>query len=124
MSRKETDDLMLCPGEVEGAVVEYGYYYYGLRRCQALPEDGEVLDVSQRWDDGEPTGEYLDGTCAIELKAKAGAERALRLLGAYYGDFVVLVGGWIANPGEDLGETVIKEAQALAAWRVTGERIY
>jgi hypothetical protein len=114
--------------EVESTVAQFGYYYYGLRRTTALTEDGEYLEVSQRWDDGEPTGEYLDGTCAINLAEREGGPldvpRALRLLSAYRGDFVLLIGGWKSSPGEDPGEAVIKDAQVLAAWRATGSRIY
>lgn len=116
------------PKEVESTAAQFEYYYYGLRRCRVLPEDGEVLDVSGRWSDNEPTGEYLDGTCAIGLAEREGgplnARRALGLLGAYRGEFILLIGGWQSSPGEDPGEAVIKEAQALAAWRENGERIY
>ena len=44
------------------------YEYYGVRVTDGENiAVGDELDQSRIWVDGEPTDEYLDGTCAIEV---------------------------------------------------------
>lgn len=108
--------------DIEAAAAEYDYDHFGLRITDDLPEDGEILPPSRRWDDGVPTDETLPGTSCLSLDR--GATRALRLAAAYVGAYVILVGGNRAESGEDEGEAVIRDAQVLAAWAMDGRRLY
>lgn len=87
-------------------VYEYGYGYIGVRVQENEFTDGEALDNSYIWIDGEITDEELDGTCAIKLDEA-------KLASNYFGDHVAIVGGDRTSYGSDLGELIIRNAKVL-----------
>ena len=110
-----TTEMLAEAAEWQGA-----YAAVGVRVVDAdqAPADGEVLEPSYVWVDGERTDEQLDGTCALSTRAAAALARK------YAGRVVVVVGSeqspmW----GEDEGEMILRDAVALAAW-VDGVRVY
>lgn len=96
------------------------YATFGLR---VIPHGHEVgvgdeLPPSKRWEDGEDTGEELDGTSTIGV-TKKNVEQAIKTLerAGYSGSQIVLVAGESAGYGEDEGERLISDAKVIAAWR-------
>lgn len=97
---------------------EICYEYIGIR-VQESPEGLEVGDTvyhcSHIWDDGEDTGEELNGVCAMNINrldwiVKDGME--------YFGNTIIVLGGNSAEFGEDLGELVMQEPEVLAIYNV------
>jgi hypothetical protein len=88
------------------------YYSVGLRYDSRDLQIGEELGDSYRWDDGEDTGEQLDGTCAID----ASLEDAMSIIAAYasMGTLYLIGAKRNAMCGEDAGEIVIPEAIVIA----------
>jgi hypothetical protein len=79
-------------------------------RVQEVPfELGEMSHVSHRWDDGDDTGEELDGVCGTAVNAiKANARTT------YYGEHLAVIAGNHYTYGEDAGEVVISDPQVIA----------
>lgn len=111
-----------------------GYYQYGLRviekdyKSYRSVKEGDVLESSYDWIDGNSTGVKLNGTSAIEIrsKTKEGVLDALSLLGAdgkngkngfYFGDKVLLIEGEIKSKGADYGEAIFKSARVIGVWK-------
>lgn len=104
---------------------------YGIR---VIPGDysdelspGDSLPPSNRWVDGEDTGEPIAGTSAIRINGSDGDAvlRALKLAGAdgnsgpngfYWGNRVALVKGDSIGSGEDVGEILLKDATIVDLW--------
>lgn len=84
----------------------YDYEYIGIRVSDNEFAEGEILDNSFVWIDGEITDEELDGTCAIMLKD-------VELANAYYGSHVAIIGSDSMEYGQDLGEIILKNAEVL-----------
>lgn len=89
--------------EIEDA---YDYGYIGIRVSENEFTEGEILDNSFVWVDGEMTDEELDGTCAIMLKDAA-------LANSYFGDHVAVIGSDSMEYGDDLGEIILRDAKVL-----------
>lgn len=82
------------------------YEYIGIR-VQEVPFEIGVLDhISHVWDNGEDTGEELDGVSVLSANYAHLAEQ-------YYGKYLAIVAGNCAVYGEDLGELVISDAVVL-----------
>jgi hypothetical protein len=82
-----------------------------------VPKIGEVLENSQRWEDGNPTGEPLDGVSTIGINSD-NVERALNDLhnppfNQYRGSKVVLVKGKFTGGGEDAGEAILSSPEVV-----------
>lgn len=95
--------------------------YFGLRvedgRTFAV---GEFLPNSRVWDDGEPTDDEVDGTCAIDLGDEPSIDdivTAIEQAQSYNGSTLVLIAGKYRGYGQDDGEAVIKQARCLAIWQ-------
>lgn len=84
----------------------YDYTYIGIRVSDSEFTEGEILDNSFVWIDGEMTDEELDGTCAIMLKDA-------RLASSYFGDHVAIIGSDSMEYGQDLGEIILRDAEVL-----------
>lgn len=84
----------------------YDYGYIGIRVSDNEFEEGEILDNSFVWVDGEITDEELDGTCAIMLKDA-------NLANAYHGSHVAIIGSDSMEYGQDLGEIILRDAEVL-----------
>ena len=89
--------------------LEMDYTYIGIRTQEEEFELGEIDHLSHIWDDGDDTGEELDGICAISVKA----DRWQKLVNAYYGDHMAILVGNDADYGEDVGEIIIKDAEVV-----------
>lgn len=79
-------------------------------RVQDVPfELGEMSHVSHRWDDGDDTGEELDGVSGTKVSSiKANASTT------YYGKYLAVIAGNRYTYGEDVGEVVIEDAKVIA----------
>lgn len=106
-----------------------GWGEYALRTIpgarDAVVSVGDVLAPSNVWDDGNDTGESLDGTSAIRITGydHAGVMAALQMLGAdgdrinYFGDTVVLIKSPDFSRGEDLNEIVLRDPIVINIWK-------
>jgi hypothetical protein len=94
------------------------YEYYGIRWIHDSDpvSVGDSLPNSYRWEDGESTGEELNGTSAIECTADDAERGLIQIKDSYAskGDQIVLIGGNSREWGEDDGEILIKDAVVLA----------
>ncbi len=102
------------------AVSSGEYAHYGLRVLEEeqLVQPGGTLRPSRVWENGEPTGQLLDGVSTIWVEGdEASIVRALRSARAYYGHQVVLVGGNWGHAGRDFDEYVIEDPVVLASFR-------
>lgn len=84
------------------------YEYIGVRVQENEFTEGEILDNSFIWIDGEMTDEELDGTCAVKIDDA-------RLANNYFGDHVAIIGSNSMEYGEDLGEIILRDAEVLEA---------
>ena len=84
----------------------YDYTYIGIRVSDSEFTEGEILDNSFVWIDGEMTDEELNGTCAIMLKDA-------KLANSYFGDHVAIIGSDSMEYGQDLGEIILSDAEVL-----------
>ena len=82
------------------------YEYIGVRVQENEFTEGESLDNSFVWVDGEMTGEELDGTCAVKLEDA-------ELANGYFGEHVALIGSNSIEYGQDLGEIILKDAEVM-----------
>lgn len=89
--------------EIEDA---YDYGYIGIRVSENEFTEGETLDNSFVWVDGEMTDEELDGTCAIMLKDA-------KLANTYFGNHVAIIGSDSMEYGQDFGEIILRNAEVL-----------
>lgn len=87
------------------------YDYYGIRSDDAVYEVGDVMPESREWQDGELTGELLDGTCATEIR-QGNLEFALKKHRRenYCGSRTYVLAGNAASYGEDASEIIIRNA--------------
>lgn len=81
-------------------------------RVQEVPfELGEMSHVSHRWDDGDDTGEELDGVCGTKVSS---IKAANAITAYYYGEHLAVIAGNHYTYGEDDGEVVIEDAKVIA----------
>jgi hypothetical protein len=94
------------------AAAAESWYVLGLRYDSRELELGEDVGDSYRWDDGEDTGEQLNGTCAID----ASRNDALDLISDYkeFGTLYLIGSQTHYDSGEDKGEIVITNAVVIA----------
>ena len=89
---------------------------------------GDILPSSKRWADGNETKEALEGTSAVRIRNQDEKSilDALKNLGAlgkngpngfYFGDRIALVKGESIGSGEDVGESIIKNAEIVGIWK-------
>lgn len=82
------------------------YEYIGVRVQENEFKEGEILDNSFVWVDGEMTDEELDGTCAVKLEDA-------QLANGYFGNHVAIIGSDSMEYGQDLGEIILRDAEVL-----------
>ena len=82
------------------------YEYIGVRVQESEFVEGEILEPSFVWVDGEMTDEELDGTCAVKIED-------VRLANNYFGDHVAIIGSNSMEYGQDLGEIILRDAEVL-----------
>lgn len=106
MTKKEAIQNII--DRIEEIKDECEYEYIGIRIQENEFTEGEILDNSFVWVDGECTDEELDGTCAINLD-----DAKLALENGYYGEHVAIVAGDHREWGQDEGEVIIREATVI-----------
>ena len=78
------------------------YEVIGIRVQEQPFELGEMSHVSHIWDDGEDTGEELNGVCAVKHDWISQSH-------LYFGEHVAIIAGNRYSYGEDPGEIIIEE---------------
>lgn len=91
--------------------LRWEYDTVGIRTQDVPFEIGDIDHVSKVWDDGDETGEELDGLCvtdvfANEIKMHLGLDD----FGSYMGEHTAIVCGDLVEYGVDPGEKIIKNA--------------
>lgn len=104
---KLTDEMIeMLTEKAEEHFWESGKGVIGIRVQDVPFEMGALNHNSHIWDDGDDTGEELDGVCAI-------SRDMLRYAFQYYGDHIAIIGGDYGESGEDVGEIIIRDAEVL-----------
>lgn len=89
---------------------------------------GMALTESFKWKNGETTDKMLPGTSVVEIKSKTveGIKDAMHKAGVlgingpngyYFGDKVALVRGEKVKKGQDVGESLFKNAVVVGVWK-------
>lgn len=104
MTKREAIESIM--NRVEEIRENCGYEIIGVRVQENEFIEGEILDNSFVWIDGEMTDEELDGTCAVKLEDA-------ELAKGYFGEHVAIIVGESFTYGEDLGEIIIRDAEVL-----------
>ena len=82
------------------------FEYIGVRVQENRFKEGEILDNSFVWVNGEMTDEELPGTCAVKLEDA-------QLANSYFGEHVAIIGSNTMEYGQDLGEIILKDAEVM-----------
>ena len=82
------------------------FEYIGVRVQESEFAEGEILDPSFIWVDGEMTDEELGGTCAVKIEDA-------HLANNYFGDHVAIIGSNSMEYGQDLGEIILRDAEVI-----------
>ena len=90
---------------------DIGYECIAIRVQEVPFELGEMDHVSHRWDDGDDTGEELDGVSGTKISA---IKEAHASAAHYYGEHLAVIAGNNYTYGEDAGEVVIADPQVIA----------
>lgn len=104
MTKREAIESIM--NRVEEIRENCDYEIIGVRVQENEFTEGEILDNSFIWIDGEMTDEELDGTCAVKLEDA-------ELAKGYFGEHVAIIVGESFTYGEDLGEIIIRNAEVL-----------
>lgn len=102
---KITEEMIARVKEI-GMDFDREYEYIGIRVQEVPFELGKMDHVSHIWDDGNDTGEEIDGVCVINFDQ---AELAKN----YFGDHIAIIGGNNREWGEDAGEIIISDPVVL-----------
>lgn len=92
------------------------YAYIGIRTQEEPFVMGCIDHASSVWEDGEETGELLDGISCTDVESPAismHCEDYDKRMGFYFGGHVAIVGSTKADFCEDLGELIMKDAEVL-----------
>ena len=85
------------------------YDYIGIRVQEEPFTLGPIYHVSHIWDDGEDTGEELDGICTIN----GNADNLEALAAGYNGDHIAILASNQAEYGEDAHELILRDAEVI-----------
>lgn len=88
--------------------LSYDYDKIGVRVQDVPFALGEMEHKSHVWDDGDDTGEELDGVCVQDVKTLS------KYHNDYYGDYIAVVAGNDYSYGEDAGELIINDPVVVA----------
>lgn len=88
----------------------FEYDAIGIRFQEVPFSIGKMDHVSHVWDDGDDTGEELNGVCAIKYTKLA---EVMRYGVEYPGDHIAIIGSDYCEGGEDIGEIIIRDAEVL-----------
>ena len=104
MAKKEAIESIM--NRIKEIMENSDYEYIGVRVQDKEFKDGEILDNSFVWVDGEMTDEELPGTCAVKLEDA-------QLANSYFGEHVALIGSNTMEYGQDLGEIILRDAEVM-----------
>lgn len=104
MTKKEAIESIL--NRIDEIRENSEYEYLGVRVQEKEFKEGEILDNSFVWIDGEATSEELDGTCAVKLEDA-------ELANGYFGEHVAIIGSNSMEYGQDLGEIILRDAEVM-----------
>ena len=93
--------------------LEWEYSYIGVRKQEEPFTTGSIEHCSHVWDDGEDTGEELDGISTIKITAGTAEAVLTRMEKEYYGQHIAILAANEATYGEDVGEIVLHDAQVV-----------
>lgn len=96
-----TTEIIKAMEEIEA---ETWYEVYGIRTQEEPFALGEIDHRSHIWEDGDDTGEELDGICCTTKEMAK-----LHTSGYYYGKHTAIIAGNRSHSGEDEGEIVITD---------------
>ena len=118
----ESDDSKPTIKEIqETAQKYYSDYKMVAVRTQDVPfELGKIKHKSERWSDGEPTGEKLDGLSCTSVRSSAIRKHTPEFdprEGQYQGEYCAIIGGNHYHEGHDKGEVVIRDPEVLEILR-------
>ncbi len=124
--QKQSDDSKPSVDEIKEAGRKYTPHYKIVAvRTQDVPfEIGRIKHKSERWSNGEPTGQKLDGLSATSIGSMAIRKHTPEFdprEGQYQGEYVALIGGNRFKNGHDKGEVVIRDPKVLKILRPGGE---
>ena len=91
------------------------FEYYGIRTQEEAFELGEIDHLSHVWNDGDDTGEELDGISCTAIASRAVSMHGdgTSTMGTYYGEHIAIIAGNDIEYGEDEGEIIIKDATVV-----------
>ena len=104
MTKKEAIENIM--NRIEEIKENSEYEYIGVRVQENEFTEGESLDNSFVWIDGEMTDEELPGTCAVKLEDA-------QLANSYFGDHIAIIGSNSMEYGQDLGEIILRDAEVM-----------
>lgn len=113
---------------IKRIIADGEFDFYGLRVDDYKYNVGDICKLSHQYfqdpvynedeellypytENGYDAGE-LNGTCCVGIE-EDNIEKAIKLLKQYIGDNVYIIGGDIAEEGNDRGELIIKNAKVL-----------
>lgn len=93
--------------QIEDIAAEYSSeYVWGVRFDSPGLPIGHVFPPSRVWDNGDPTGDVLPGTCAVHADH-------LDVLIDYVGSAYIVCGNFVAH-GQDRGEVIMSDCEIMA----------
>lgn len=103
------EEINRIAAEIENLRGEYdAEYVWGVRFDAPGLEVGHTFDASRVWVDGEPTDEYLPGTCVVPS-----THLHKRCVLDYPGTAYIVCGN-LAAYGEDCGEVILTDCEVMA----------
>jgi hypothetical protein len=122
---RNADDVLAVLDDLDIAKFADEYDHIGLRTVE---KGYDPLQRSHVWVDGERLDDMLSGVSATDIReAKAKAMHGLAAkdygAGYYPGDDTYLLGSYVADSGEDIGELVMREPVVLARIKRAKEAI-
>lgn len=90
---------------------DFDYACIAVRKQEEPFALGEIDHVSHIWDNGEDTGEELNGLCGIKVNA---LDDSARYNGYYFGRHIAVIAGNSYEYGEDAGEVIISDPVVIS----------
>ena len=88
--------------------LKWDYEMVAIRTQEEPFELGAIDHRSHIWEDGDDTGEELDGICGT---TESGIE--MHMNGTYFGGHVAMIAGKEYEYGEDAHEVIIRDAECV-----------
>lgn len=105
---------------IEQVKEDSGFEFIGIRTQDEPFELGGIDHLSHVWEDGDDTGEELNGISATNVNSpciKMHSDEADWRTGKYLGKHCAIIAGNHAERGEDAGEIIIVDAVVVEILR-------